>query len=50
MIVRVTCAIALLTIFNSSRVSGAEIERHATADETVAIRSPGKSWKVTPKR
>jgi hypothetical protein len=42
MIVRVSCGIALLILFNAPLVSGAEIERHVTADETVAISIAGE--------
>jgi hypothetical protein len=37
MIVRKSLGVALLTIFNLLPVSGAVVERHATADGTVAI-------------
>jgi hypothetical protein len=42
MIVRISLGIALLTILNVPPVSGAEVERHATADGTVAISIAGE--------
>ncbi|WP_426533770.1 ATP-dependent Clp protease proteolytic subunit [Bradyrhizobium sp. McL0615] len=42
MIVRISFGIALLTILNVLPVSSAEIERHATADKTVAISIAGE--------
>jgi hypothetical protein len=50
MIVRISLGIALLAIFNMLPASGAVIESHATADGTVAISMPEKSWKATRKR
>ena len=42
MSVRVSLGIALLAISNLLPVSGAEVERHATADGTVAISIAGE--------